>query len=111
MALSKRAIEISAHAHHRAVSRFSLSKAKATATIRRALRQGSWYPSPDTEDEYLILQRVDGSPMCVICAVEGGTVHVRTLYPLRNPGRLSPYKAHGGPFSAGEIARHYGLDG
>lgn len=109
MVLPKRAIDISAHAHHRAVSRFGLSKSKSTHAIRRALREGKWYPSPDAEDEYLVLKRIQGKQICVICAIEPKSVHVRTLYPLRNTGQLAPYKATGGPFSAREIASHYGL--
>lgn len=109
MSLPKRCIEISSHAHHRAVSRFGLSKSKSTATIRKALRSGKWYPSPDQADEYLVLERVQQEPLCVICGVEDGSVHVRTLYPLRNPGQLSDYKRQGGPFSADDIAKHYRL--
>lgn len=109
MVLPKRSIDISAHAHHRAVSRFGLSKGKATHAIRKALRSGKWYPSPDGADEYLVLQRIQRKQMCVICVVETGTVHVRTIYPLTNPGQLSAYKRTGGPFSASEIAAHYGI--
>lgn len=110
MALPKRCIEISAHAHHRALSRFELSKAKSTHRIRKALRRGRWYASPDTPDEFLVLDRFEGMPFCVICAIEAGTVHVRTLYPLANPGQLAPYKRAGGPFTAQQVVDSYGLD-
>lgn len=111
MPISKRTIDIASHAHHRAVSRFGWSKAEATEAIREALRDGDWYPSPDAADEYLVLARVETTNMCVICAVERRKIHVRTLYPLRNPGQLRPYKQMGGPFDADEIKRHHGLPG
>lgn len=107
--LPNRCIEISDHAYHRAVSRFGLSRSKATHQVRTALRRGKWYPSPDTLDEYLVLDSIDQDNACVVCAIEGDTVHVRTLYRLRNPGQLRPYKEAGGPFSAGDIANHYSL--
>jgi hypothetical protein len=105
--LPKRCIDISHHAHHRAVSRFGLSKAEGTHQIRSALREGTWYPDPDTPDTYVVVDRVDGDNACIVCAVEGGTVHVRTLYRLRNLGQLRPYKQAGGPFSVREIVDAY----
>lgn len=109
VSLPDRCIRISDHAHHRAVSRFGLGRSQSTHQIRTALREGTWYPSPDTPDEFLVLDTIDRDNACVVCAVESDTVHVRTLYRLRNPGQLRPYKQAGGPFSAGDIADHYSL--
>lgn len=111
MALSKRLIDIADHAHHRAVTRFGWTKPEATGEIRKALRGGDWYPSPETPGEYLVLARIETTNMCVICGVENTKVHVRTLYPLRNPSKLHPYKKMGGPYKAREIKTRHGLDG
>ncbi len=107
MTIPKRAIKISGHAHHRAVSRFGWTKPQATRSIREAIQRGDWYPSPEDPHEYLVLHRVQGTQTCIICAIQDDTVHVRTLYPLRNPGQLHAYKQQDGPFTSRQIQRHY----
>lgn len=105
--LPKRCIEITSHAHHRAVSRFGLTRDEATHQIRTGLREGTWYASPEAADEYLVVHRVAGDNACIVGAVEDGAVHVRTVYPLRNLGQLRPYKQAGGPYSARDIVDAY----
>lgn len=110
MAIPKRVIDISPHAYHRAVSRFNWDKPTATRHIRESLRGGDWYPDPQTPDEYLVLARPQHAPACIITNIQPQrTIHVTTLYPLKNPTRLHPYKQAGGPYTATDIANHYSI--
>lgn len=109
MVLHKRCIEIRDHAYHRAVERFQLTKAKATATIRRILRQGTWFESPDQPSEFLVVGRFRNRPTCAIAKIEARKVVVTTLFQLRNTARVRAYQQHGPGISAAEVSQRYNL--
>lgn len=109
MVLPKRCIEIRGHAFHRAWERFRLNKAKATGTIRRILRQGTWFESPDQPSEFLVVGRVKNKPACAIAKIEPGNVVVTTVFPMRNTSRVRAYQQHGRGVTAAEISRRYNL--
>lgn len=109
MVLPKRCIEIRDHAFHRAVERFRLTKPKATATIRRILREGTWFQSPDEPIEFLVLGRHQNRPTCVIAKIEMRQVVVTTVFQMRNTARIRAYQQHSPGVSAAEVADRFGL--
>lgn len=109
MVLPKRCIDIRPHAFHRSWERLQLPKAKATATIRRILRRGTWYESPDQHGEFMVLGRAKNRPTCLIAVIEGQQVVVTTVFPLRNTSRVRAYQQHSRGISASDVTERFGL--
>lgn len=109
MVLHKRLIDIVPHAYHRALERFRLAKADATAAIRQALRKGTWYENPSQPDEFLVIHRYRNQVLHVIAKLEPRRVTVTTLYPMRNTAKVRAYMQHSPALDARAIAQRYQL--